>query len=261
MAATPLVRTDGQPLWMQLLADLRRRIAADEFTAEFPGELVLAREYGVSRHTVREAVQRLRREGTVTAQRGRAQRVLAPVEIEQGLGTLYSLFETVERSGSEQRSIVRTLDVRADGVVAGRLGLEESTPLVHLERLRLAGEEPLAVDRVWLPAVLAAPLLEVDFSRTALYDEFARLCGIELTGGQEWIRAVVPSRAERRMLGIADSDTVAALAVDRLGRCDGRPVEWRHTIVRGDRFSLTAELPAAYRVGSGGIEVRGGAAR
>ena len=65
---------------------------------------------------------------------------------------------------------MRTLDVRADGVAAARLGLEEPTPLVYLERLRLAADEPLAVDRVWLPERLAAALLEVDFSRTALYD-------------------------------------------------------------------------------------------
>lgn len=247
MAARTLVRAEGDPLWMQLLADLRRRIADGDFSAEFPGELALARQYGVSRHTAREAVQRLRREGAVSAERGRPQRVLPAgpdTAIEQRLGTLYSLFATVEGTGREQRSIVRTLDVRADGVVAERLGLEGSTPLVHLERLRLAGDEPLAVDRVWLPAHLAAPLLDADFGHTALYDEIARLCGITLTGGQEWIRAVVPTPGERKLLGIADAPDVAALAVDRLGRSRGHPVEWRHTVVRGDRFTITAELPA-----------------
>lgn len=48
----------------------------------------------------------------------------------------------LEQAGQEQRSIVRTLDVRADGVAAARLGLEEPTPLVYLERLRLAADEP-----------------------------------------------------------------------------------------------------------------------
>ncbi|GAY10961.1 GntR family transcriptional regulator [Pseudonocardia sp. N23] len=46
-------------------------MADDEFADAFPGELALAREYDISRHTVREALGRLRREGVVSADRGR----------------------------------------------------------------------------------------------------------------------------------------------------------------------------------------------
>jgi GntR family transcriptional regulator len=240
MTARTLDRMAGAPLWSQLLADLRRRLEHDEFTPAFPGELALVAEYGVSRHTVREAVRRLRDEGLVIAGRGRTPRRAEPTEIEQPLGEIFSLFTAVEATGQVQRSVVRTLDVRADGVVAARLGLEESTPLVHLERLRLADEEPFAVDRVWMPERLAAPLLDVDFARTALYDEYAARCGIRVTGGHEHLRAVVPSAAERELLGTGPD--VAAFAIDRLGLAGGEPAEWRHTLVRGDRFSVTARF-------------------
>src|SRR5512132_1643267 len=156
MPAQALDRTRVTPLWEQLLTDLRRRLDHDEFAVAFPGELALVAQYGVSRHTVREAVRRLREEGLVIAGRGRTPRRAEPMPIEQPLGEIYSLFTAVEATGRVQRSVVRTLDVRADGVVAARLGLEESTPLVHLERLRLADAEPLAVDRVWLPERRAA---------------------------------------------------------------------------------------------------------
>ena len=132
---------------------------------------------------------------------------MTPAEFVQPLGAIYSLFAAVERAGQEQRSVVRTLDVRADGVAAARLGLGESAPLVYLERLRLAADEPLAVDRVWLLEWLVAALLEVDFGRTALYDELARRCGVQLTGGQETIRAVVPAPGARVLLGIATPRT------------------------------------------------------
>ena len=197
MSAQALDRTRATPLWEQLLTDLRRRLDHDEFAVAFPGELALVAQYGVSRHTVREAVRRLREEGLVIAGRGRTPRRAEPLPIEQPLGEIYSLFTAVEATGRVQRSVVRTLDVRADGVVAARLGLEESTPLVHLERLRLADAEPLAVDRVWLPERLAAPLLDVDFSRTALYAEYAERCGVRVTGGSEVICAVVPDAAQR----------------------------------------------------------------
>ncbi|MFE2175058.1 GntR family transcriptional regulator, partial [Kitasatospora sp. NPDC059462] len=190
----PLTRAAGNPLWAQLRADLLRRLDAGEFRDVFPGEHDLVAEYRVSRHTVREALRTLREEGVVSAQRGLASRFTASRPLEQDVGEAYSLFRAVEEVGAVQRSVVRALDRRADGVIAARLGLEESTPLVYLERVRLADEEPLAVDRVWLPADLAHPLLDVDFTRTAPYDELERHCGSRICGGWERIRAVVPGR-------------------------------------------------------------------
>jgi GntR family transcriptional regulator len=253
VSARTLDRLAGDPLWAQLLADLRRRLEHNEFASAFPGELALVAEYGVSRHTVREAVRRLREEGLVIAGRGRTPRRAEPAEIEQPLGEIFSLFSAVEATGRVQRSVVRTLDVRADGVVAARLGLEESTPLVHLERLRFADAEPLAVDRVWLPEHLAAPMLEVDFSHTALYTVYADRCGVRVTGGSERVRAVVPTEAERELLGVDPG--VAAFLIDRLGKAGERPVEWRQTLVRADRWAVTAQFSAreGYRMGGAGL--------
>jgi GntR family transcriptional regulator len=128
-------------------------------------------------------------------------------------------------------------------VIADQLGLEGSTPLVHLERLRLAGGDPLAIDRVWLPADLAAPLLAADFTRTSLYSVLAERTGIRLDHSRETIKAVVPTAAERALLRCGPD--VACLSIHRLGRARGRPVEWRHTTVRGDRYAVTTEAKAA----------------
>ena len=161
---------------------------------------------------------------------------------------MYSLFASVESAGLRQTSIIRRRDLRADGVVADRLGLEASTPLFYMERIRLAGEEPLALDTVWLPEDLGAPLLEADFTHTGLYDELAARTGIQVDSGREHIRGVVPTRAEQQLLRIPPS--TGALLVSRLGYAAGRPVEWRRTLIRGDRFSLVAEFSsrAGYRL-------------
>ncbi|WP_240771110.1 GntR family transcriptional regulator [Nocardioides sp. GY 10113] len=237
--ARPVDRASALPLWAQVQADIERRLRAGEFTDSFPGEMALVDQYAVSRHTVREALRRLREGGLLDAGRGRAPRV-ASAEIAQPAGTLYSIFASAQESGHSQRSIVRALDARADGTVAARLGLEESTPLIYLERIRLLDEEPLAMDRAWLPASIAAPLLDADFTQTSLYGELSARCDVRLTGGREEIRAVVPTTAERVLLDIPDR--TAALAIDRLGELGGRPVEWRQTVVRGDRFGLVTDL-------------------
>lgn len=239
-ATQPLDRSLSRPLWLQLLDDLTRRLHSGEFVDAFPGELALGDEYGVSRHTVREALRRLREAGTVSAARGRAPRVLPATEIDQALGLPYSLFASVEQAGLEQLSVVRVLDIRQDEVVADRLGLDNAEPLLYLERLRLADGEPLALDRVWLRASIASPLLQADFTRTAVYDELAHRCGVVLSGGQEKLRAAIPTVTERHTLAL-DVDT-AVFVIDRLGCADGVPIEWRHTLVRADRFSVSTSL-------------------
>jgi GntR family transcriptional regulator len=238
----PLDRASPVPLWAQLHSDLSMRLEAGEFAEMFPAEMDLVAQYGVSRNTVREAMRRLRTDGVVVAARGRRPRLATETEIEQPLGALYSLFASVEASGQEQRSVVRALDFRTDSDVADRLGRPTSAPLFYLERLRLAGGEPLALDRVWMPAEIGASLCAVDFSHTSFYDELLRKAGVALTGGLEQIRAVVPRDEDRSLLQLGPE--VAALAIDRLGCARNEPVEWRHTLVRGDRFSVLAEFSA-----------------
>ena len=240
MTARRLDRGGGEPLWRQLRADLSARVEAGEFGDRFPGELALAAEYRVSRHTVRQALRDLRETGRVVAERGRRPRVVPTPTIRQPIGIRYSLFASVEAAGSQQRSVVCDRGTRTDPAVAERLGLDLSTPLFHLERLRLAGDEPLAIDRVWLPADLAAPLTQADFGHTALYTELDRLAGVRIDDGHEEVRTVLPTAAERARLRCPAE--VAAFVIDRLGHAGGRPVEWRRTLVRGDRFALTVRF-------------------
>lgn len=233
------------PLWQQVLADLERRIAEGEIVDRFPTDRELVAEYGVSRHTVREAVQRLRARGLVERHRGRGSFV-RPDQVHQPVGTLYSLFRAVEDHGLEQRSQVLELDERTDADAAARLELDEDTPLVHLERVRYAGEAPLALDAVWLPAELARPLLDADWSHTALYDELEQRCGVRLTGAEELIEPSMPDDDARALLGLDDDE--ALFRIERTGRLGDRPIEWRVTLVRGRRFAFTSSWDRARTV-------------
>ncbi len=250
----PIDRSNPLPLWAQIEADLRRRMRAGAFDDRFPSEYELVADYGVSRHTVRETLRRLREEGILDSGRGRGTWV-RKTRIEQPLGALYSLFRSVEAQGLEQRSVVRALEVRIDATVARRLDKPADTEFVYLERLRLADSEPLALDRAWLPRAVAGPLLDADFSHSGLYDELANLTGTRLTGGNELITAVVPAGVNRRLLKLPTG--TAAMEVRRTGCLLNQPVEWRETLVRGDRFSVAAQWSTqeGYRMGVSGSGV------
>lgn len=230
-----------RPLWQQVLDDLERRIAAGEITDRFPTDRELTAQYGVSRHTVREAVERLRSRGLVDRHRGRGS-VLKDAGLTQPLGGLYSLFQAVESAGLEQRSEVLFLGVERDAEAAAHLQLPPRAELVRLQRRRFAGGEPLAVDVSWLPADLGRPLLAVDFTRTALYDVLHQVADLRLTAADEILTPVVPDAELTALLALEPGEGV--LRVERLARSGDRPVEHRTTLLRGERFRYTASWRA-----------------
>lgn len=239
-AARPLNRHSPMPLWAQLQDDLTRRLALGAFDGGFPGEMDLVDTYAVSRHTVREALRRLRETGVLESGRGRTTQVRRGIE--QPLGSLYSLFREVEARGMRQTSEVLALRAEPNPDVAAALSLPADADLVHLERVRFADDEPLAHDRVWLPTEVAAPLLDADFTHSALYDELAARCGVRLTGGRERITACLPPPDVRRLLRLPDGE--ACLRVERSGCVNDRTIEHRVTLVRGDRYAVIADWSA-----------------
>lgn len=239
-AARALDRSSPMPLWAQLQHDLTRRLASGAFDEAFPTEAELTQTYSVSRHTVREALRRLRETGVLGSARGRVTQVHR--EIEQPLGSLYSLYRSVEAHGMRQTSQVLTLRREREPEAAAALGLAGDTDLIHLERVRLTDGDPLAHDQAWLPADLAEPLLEADFNHSGLYAELAARCGVRPTGGRERITAVQPPEAIRALLHLPAVQP--CLRVERTGLAGGRTIEHRVTLVRGDRYTVIADWSA-----------------
>lgn len=242
MPKTELDRSSPLPLWAQLEADLKRRLDSGEFDdGPFPTDQDLTTTYEVSRHTVREAIRHLNKTGVLKRERGRGT-VVNRAEFEQSLGTLYSLFQSVESSGVEQTSEVLELGVVRDLSAATHLGVAEDTDLFLLARLRLAGGQPLAVDRAWLPLSIAEALLDVDWQHTALYDELRKAGAPVPNQGWERLTPIIPPAADRSRLGLRKAD--AAFYLERLGTRDGEPVEWRTTLIRGDRYRFVTDWSA-----------------
>lgn len=227
------------PLWSQVETDLRSRIDAGDFVERFPTDEELVNTYGVSRHTVREAVRRLCAEGLVVRERGRGT-MLADSHAERPLDSMYSLFEAVEASGLEQSSELLGEEELTSPEAAAALGLADEAPLVRIERLRRAGGEPLALDRVWLPARVGRPLLGSDWSRTSLYSRLAATGTGRPDAGWERARAVLATSRDAHCLDL--EPPAAVFCLERLGRVGGTCVEWRRSLIRADRFAVLSHF-------------------
>jgi len=239
----PLDRSSPLPLWAQVADDLRQRLAAGEFEERFPTDDDLTRTYEVSRHTAREAVRHLSAEGLLVRQRGRGTALTHPV-LEQPLHSLYSLASSIRAHGIEERSRVMSAERRpAPEEIAAELGIRPGGEVIFIERLRFADGEPIAWDRSWLPAERTAALLGADLSAGGLYDALATHCTMRITGGWERIKPVVVEAHERELLALPSG--IAAFSIDRLALAGETPVEWRKSIIRGDRYCLLAQWPGS----------------
>lgn len=228
----------AMPLWLRVRHDLEERVRGGEFDERFPTDRELTEHYRVSRHTVREAIRSLQEDGVVVRQRGRGS-FLGGSPVEQPLGTAFSLFDTIEAAGHRQTSVVLVQEIVVDTSAALNLELHPDTGLFKLERVRLADGEPLAHDVVFLPASIAAPLMEADFTATSLYEQLALRCAAAPREGTERIRPVVPDQALAARLGLPPG--LPALQIDRRTRFGGNPLEWRITHVRSDRCVFRAD--------------------
>lgn len=235
-------RSSPLPLWAQISDDLRARLLAGDFEEHFPTDDELTRSYGVSRHTAREAVRKLSEEGLLRRQRGRGTRLARSV-LEQPLHSMYSLASSISAQGLEERSEVIRAEIATCPPEGARLlRLTDANSAVYVERLRFAGDEPIAWDRSWLVVDVAEGLLDVDLTSGSIYDFLWERCSTRVTGGWERVSPVLARPGERRRLRLPEG--VALFSMERLAMAGDAPVEWRRTLIRGDRYCLVASWPA-----------------
>jgi GntR family transcriptional regulator len=242
-APVTLPPADGRPLYRRLLAQLRSDIGSGRLR---PGdaispELEIARSHRISRHTVRQAMIELTREGLLRRERGRGTFVARP-PIVRSLGTFYSFAHEMQDRGLEFHTRVVHRDVRpASQVVAARLDLPAGALVIEMELLRLVEGSPVSLEFSVTPHARFASLLTADVTRQSLYDIMASAHGVAVTLGREELRPVVLDRRQAALLEVQPGSP--AFHVSRETLAGTERVEWRRSLVRGDRYLFRAELP------------------
>jgi DNA-binding GntR family transcriptional regulator len=239
----PLDRSSPIPLYFQIAENLKQAITDGTLKPgdRLDNELDLTERLGVSRPTVRQAVQRLVDQGLVVRRRGLGTVVMAPRILRSV--ALTSLYDDLSASGRRPATtVLGVAEIEADDGLAAIFSLSPGAPLLSVDRLRLADGIPLALMHNYLPAGLLKSEPADALEKTGLY-EVLRGQGIQLQAGEQVIAARKATVHEAKLLAASRGATVLTMTRTTFDQA-GQPVEHGSHAYLADRYSFRMALVA-----------------
>jgi DNA-binding GntR family transcriptional regulator len=232
------------PLYFQIAEAIERAIDSGELAPgeRLDNEIELSERLGVSRPTVRQAIQRLVQQGLLVRRRG-VGTVVVSHRIRRPVG-LTSLYDDLAATGRNPTTAVLSLRTAPAGQeVASALSLAPGSEVVMIERVRSADGVPLAVMTNYLPeALLAEPLSAELLEDHGLY-EVLRARGIQLHLAHQVIAARRATSREARLLGAPRGVTVLTMARTAYDSNGGAVEFGRHAYLGSDySYEMTLVL-------------------
>jgi GntR family transcriptional regulator len=239
------LKQNGIPLYIQLEEIFSERIASGEWKVgkTLPNETQLCKEFDVSRGPVRQALNQLVREGILNRKQGRGTVVLPP-KIENDLSSFYSFTTLIEHSHMRPSMCLLAFEtVSIEGNAAKQLNLTSGTRVFKIRRLRLADDEPLILETVYVPEYICAGLNENEITTAPLYKILKDHYGVTLLRSKQFFEPTVANEIEAQVLEIRKEAPV--LLIQNVSYAIGnRPVVFSKAVMRGDRVRYYVELNA-----------------
>jgi GntR family transcriptional regulator len=205
-----------------------------------PSERQLSGDLGVSRLTVRAALDDLVREGFLERRHGAGTFVSEP-KIAQEL-TMTSFTEDMRRRGMVPSSKTLELKTVAAGARLGRLlHVSPSERIVVVTRLRYADRETMAIETLHVSEALVPGVTAKDLEQHSFYELLEERFGVIVVGGGQAIEPTVTNEEESAALGVP-LHSPAFLFERTTNAADGTIVEYVRSIYRGDRYRLVSDL-------------------
>jgi GntR family transcriptional regulator len=226
-----------QEVTRQRVLELIEQLAVGD---PIPPERRLAGELGVSRLTLRAALDELAREGLIVRRRGSGSFVSEP-KIAQQIGLTSFTEDMRRRSLTPGTRLVEMETIHAGARLGRALHVSPGDQVVRVLRLRLADGEPMAVEDLYVTASLIPGLTRADLENASFYALLRERYGITVARGIQVIEPTVTSQQEASLLGVPLHSP--ALMFERTTQSDdGRIVEFVRSVYRGDRYRIVTEL-------------------
>lgn len=232
-------RVSPVPIYYQVAVHLQQLIESEALPVgtRFENEVDLAERLGVSRPTMRRAMHYLVERGMVVRKRGVGTLVVQP-KVRRTI-ELSSLYDDLTKSGREPTTVVRSFEIAPAEELAADLGIDADEPVYHIERVRYADGEPLAILANSIPCAVAT-LDGADLATHGLYN-LLRAAGREPRIATQTIGARTATARDARILNErrgAALLTMTRTAFDAMGRV----VDLGAHVYRADRYAFELSL-------------------
>ncbi|WP_248622331.1 GntR family transcriptional regulator [Enterococcus cecorum] len=226
-----------QPLYDQLVDLLKEKIETElEPNTKLESERELSNRYGLSRTTVRLALQELEKMGYIYRIRGKGTYVSDLSKVGRNITSAYSFTEQTKASGKIPKTIILEFEiVEANKYFANKLQVSLGEPLYKIKRLRLANDEPMMLERTYLP-VKKFWNLTIDLLETKpLYDLFAQDYDQTIHIADEEFYASIVRNKDMQYLAIEKN--AAVLNITRTTyNIQNEVIEYTLSVARADQF-------------------------
>lgn len=239
----PIDKTSPVPYYLQLAEMLKKEINTEQSPGlpyQLPSENELASMQGITRATVRRALDVLERDGWIYREKGVGS-FAAARRVEHELTQLVSTTEDMrERGWALTTRLVSLEQVPALPKIASALEIPRGAPCHKLCRVRQVDGEPISVQTPHLPVALCPDLESNDLTQS-LYRLLETRYGLRLWTGREILRARCALPHEEELLGL--ESCTAVMAMERVTyAASGQAVEYLEAVWRGDRYDFTVSL-------------------
>ena len=232
------------PTYYQLKEQLALLIRNGTFPVggQLPPESLISEQLGISRGTVRQAINGLVVEGRLKRARGRGTFVTEPSVALHLVQHFASLAEDMQaRNIPFSIQVLAKKVMPAKGRLVSKLGVQSGEDVYYLERLGAMNDEPFVLAFSYLPARLCSALLEIDLTDKSLYGVLEGNYNLQLGCASRTLEASRADKYEAKLLHVPQGSPIhfmQSLAYLE----DGRPIEYSRLRFRGDRSRISFEV-------------------
>ena len=230
-------------LYLQIVDSMMAKIEAGELAPgdKVPSERELSKQLQVSRMTVRHAMNALYVRGVLHREQGRGTFIAEP-KLEEPTNILFSFTEFMLRKGMTPGALLLHLQrVPATRSVSEELEVDLGQDVYYVNRLRLANQEPMAIEHSYFPAALFPGLDKHDLESQSIYSVLESVYNVYLEQASQSYEPTVANEEESGLLKVplgAPLMLIRRTSFDKLGR----PVEHAKDLYRGDRSRFVSKM-------------------
>lgn len=232
-----LETSSDKPLYLQLVDELETTIREQMSPHDkLPSERELTDQHGVSRITVRLALQELEQRGLVYKKQGKGTFVSEVSDSVVDLSKAYSFTEQIRKMGkTPMTTIISFTTSLAAKDLAKEMGLEEGEEVYILERLRSADHVPMMLETSYIPVATFPDLARELLERKPLYDIFAEDYKQSIRIAEEEFYASLALDVAAKWLEIPEHSPVLQL-LRKSYNAKNKLIEYTVSVARADQF-------------------------